>query len=58
MSGRRCTPKEDLVTIDSKLAGEIQTALKAAGCYHGAIDGDYGPVTKAALKNYCLTEKR
>lgn len=34
------------------LATEIQTALKNAGLYLGAIDGKIGPMTKAAIEAF------
>jgi len=34
------------------LATEIQTALKNAGFYLGAIDGKIGPMTKAAIEAF------
>jgi hypothetical protein len=37
--------------LEVQLAKDIQEALKAAGHYDGDIDGDVGPLTKAALRN-------
>lgn len=31
----------------------LQQHLKDEGCYQGAIDGVMGPLTKAAMKQYC-----
>jgi len=34
---------------------ELQTALQTLGLYHGAIDGDFGPQTTAALQAWRAT---
>lgn len=41
-------------TVSSSIPGpqEIQTALKNAGFYQGTIDGNIGPKTKQAIKNF------
>ena len=31
---------------------EIQTALRNAGFYHGEIDGDIGPMSKQAIRDF------
>jgi Putative peptidoglycan binding domain len=33
---------------------QMQTALRQLGYYHGQIDGQFGPLSQAALKNYQL----
>ena len=44
------------VPVDEALGKEIQTALAAKGHYHGAIDGDYGPVSQRAFYDWCSME--
>ncbi|MGH6923268.1 MAG: caspase family protein [Propylenella sp.] len=38
--------------LSSQLRQEIQKALQSEGIYSGAIDGSFGPSTKAALEEY------
>jgi len=38
--------------INATMVRSVQRALKDKGYYHGVVDGDYGPATKAALKAY------
>jgi len=38
--------------INATMVREVQKALKGKGYYHGAIDGNLGPATNAALKAY------
>ena len=33
---------------------QTQTALRQLGYYHGQIDGQFGPLSQAALQNYQL----
>lgn len=45
--------RSSVVTKSSKLTNvEIQTALKNAGFYEGAIDGKVGKLTKKAIKDF------
>lgn len=37
---------------DSQLAEDVQRALAKRGYYHGAIDGDVGPGTRGAIREY------
>jgi peptidoglycan hydrolase-like protein with peptidoglycan-binding domain len=30
----------------------VQTALRQLGYYHGQVDGQFGPLTQAALQDY------
>lgn len=39
-------------SIEKPTTQEIQTALKNAGYYTGAIDGKKGPMTKKAIENF------
>ncbi|MFM1816377.1 MAG: hypothetical protein RLZ98_3072 [Pseudomonadota bacterium] len=34
------------------LARQLQTSLKAAGCYWGEVDGDWGPGSRRAMRQY------
>jgi len=37
---------------DNELAEDVQRALAKRGYYHGAIDGDVGPGTRGAIREY------
>ncbi|MDQ3622466.1 MAG: peptidoglycan-binding protein [Verrucomicrobiota bacterium] len=39
-------------TYSDDLAVDVQVALKRRGYYYGAIDGDVGPATRAAIRAY------
>ena len=43
------------VKADKELVEEIQIHLKSLGLYPGGklIDGDYGPMTEGAIKQFC-----
>ena len=43
---------ESEVTVDSMTKEDIQTALKNAGLYNGAVDGKIGPETRKAIKEF------
>lgn len=48
-SGKSMDPGPSSSTMDKR---DIQTALKNAGFYAGAIDGKVGPKTKQAIKDF------
>lgn len=39
-------------TYSDSLALDVQRALRRHGYYHGGIDGDVGPQTRAAIRSY------
>ena len=43
---------ESLAPIDRELVRDIQQALAGRGLYTGTVDGLYGPMTAAAIRNY------
>ena len=46
----RSAPRAD--NDDDDLAVDVQRALARRGYYHGAIDGDVGPGTRGAIREY------
>lgn len=46
---------KEQVKADKELVREIQIQLKSLGLYPGGklIDGDYGPITEGAIKQFC-----
>ena len=46
---------QEQVKADEQLVTEIQLNLKSLGLYPGGklIDGDYGPMTEGAIKQFC-----
>jgi hypothetical protein len=46
----RSAPRTD--NYDDDLAVDVQRALARRGFYHGAIDGDVGPGTRGAIREY------
>jgi len=46
------SPAAEPVTTAKPSVQEIQTALKSAGYYTGAIDGKIGPKTKKAIEDF------
>ncbi len=46
---------EKVMRMDLEYVREYQTFLKKRGHYAGAVDGDYGPGTRAALRAQIAT---
>src|SRR5690606_27084334 len=48
----RTAPRSYATSYESELSVEVQQALKRRGYYRGAIDGDIGPGSRAAIRAY------
>jgi peptidoglycan hydrolase-like protein with peptidoglycan-binding domain len=45
-------------TVTRTTIRQVQNALRQLGYYHGQIDGQFGPLSQAALQNYQLNSNQ